>query len=237
MPQIATVPGGPGLHYLVRLRQVKIAARTATSIGNDEGSGTACDGMVMLPLRSVSIGTLPPDSSERLVIGNNPKATGKEPLGAIGETSNNTWPRPAVVPAPTVTPEKGMANRSDVESDWPLVGPVKSGPNSESAPKMYGAAVEVFASVKLMFKFAIDIPKLKPPIVTAEGPELRNSTSIPLAEDPAVAITDCTETIKSARAVAGPRKQATSAAARLMLNFTISSNLCLFTAVTSRFSS
>src|SRR2546421_10520543 len=98
-----------------------IAARTATSIGRDEGSGTTCDGMVMRPLRSVSIGTSTPDSLERLVVGNNAKSTGKAPLGALGATSNNTWPSPTVVPAPRVTPEKGPLKRSDVESDWPLV--------------------------------------------------------------------------------------------------------------------
>jgi len=102
---------------------------------------------------------------------------------------------------------------------------------------MYGLAVEVFASVKLMFKFAIEIPKLKPPIVTAEGPEFLNSTSIPLAEDPAVASTDCTETIRFARAVAGLRRQATTPADRtvpsrkylpvkLLLPFILASNLC-----------
>jgi hypothetical protein len=90
-----------------------------------------------------------------------------------------------------------------------------------------------------MSEFAMDIPKLKPPIVTAEGPELLNSTSIPLAEDPAVAITDCTETIRSARAAVGPRRQAATPAARtvpsrkylpvkVMLYFTVSSNPCRF---------
>jgi hypothetical protein len=170
-------------------------------------------------------------------MGNNAKSTGKEPLAALGETSNSTCPRPTVVPASKVKPENGILKRSDVESDWPLVGPVKSGPNSESAPNMYGTAVDVFAPVKLMSEFEIDIPKLKPPIVTGEGPELLNSTSIPLAEEPAVTITDCTETIRAARAIVGPRRQAATPAARtvpsrkylpvkLMLIFTASPNLC-----------
>src|SRR5437016_10343660 len=148
--------------------------------------------MVMRPLSRRSIATSLLDGSERLVAGNNAKSTAQEPLAALEETSNSTCPRPTVVPASKVTPKNGILMRSDVKSDWPLVGPVKSGPNSESAPKMYGAAVEMFASVKLMSEFAIEIPKLKPLIVTAEGPELLNSTSIPLAKDPGVAITDCT---------------------------------------------
>ena len=78
--------------------------------------------------------------------------------------------------------------------------------------------------------------KSRPPIVTADGPRLLNSTSIPLAEDPAAAVTDCTEMIKSARAVVEPRRQAATPAARtnpsrryllvkLNLDSTTSSNL------------
>jgi len=101
---------------------------------------------------------------------------------------------------------------------------------------MYAAAVDVFAPVKLISKFAMDIPKLKPPIVKADGPRLLNTTSIPLAEDPAAVVTDCTETITSARAVVGLRRQAVTPPARtnpsrrylpvkLILDFTTSSNL------------
>jgi hypothetical protein len=148
-----------------------------------------------------------PAGSDKLLTGNAASVTGETPAVADGDTSKRMCPSPTVIPAPTVLPARGMAKTSEVLRDCPLVGPVRSGPNSELLPKMYGAEVEMLASLKLMLVLAVRIPKLNPAIVTAEGPLLLNCTSKLLPEEPAAAVADCTENINDACPLAGPRKE------------------------------
>ena len=102
----------------------------------DEGSGTAAAVMVICPLENLPIEISFPVGSERPVVGNEAKLTEKTPPVAVPATSKIIWPRPTVTPEFNVMPERGTMKMSEVVSDWPLVGPVRSGPNSEFPAKM-----------------------------------------------------------------------------------------------------
>jgi hypothetical protein len=179
--------------------------------------------------------TLFPIGSDKPLTGNAASVTAEMPAVAVGNTSKKICPKPTVVPAPIVAPVSGIAKTSDVLNDCPLVGPVRSGPNSELLPKIYGTVVEMFASLKLMLTFGVRIPKLKPAIVTAEAPLLLNCTSKLLPEEPAAAVADCTESITEACPFAGARNEIAMPASKTFhrawraakreLFFTYSSNL------------
>ena len=65
----------------------------------------------------------------------------------------------------------------------------------------------MFASVKLMFGLAVDIPKLKPAIVMADGPLFVKFMSSELPDEPEAAKTDWPDKITPARPVADPRRK------------------------------
>src|SRR5262249_30758777 len=142
------------------------------------GSGTGIRPvMVIAPGDSVSIPISVPSGPERLVAGNAIRVTGKMPGAAEEETSKRILANPTVAPADTSAPIIGVANRSDVISDCPLTGPVRSGPASELLPKIYGFVVDVFASVKLILGFATSTPNVNAPMFTGTASVFVNSTS------------------------------------------------------------
>jgi hypothetical protein len=82
----------------------------ARSGSREYGSGTALT--VTDPLLKVSIATLFPDGSERLVAGS-VKETANAPAAEFGATVNKTCPRSNVAPELTTVPERGVENTSE----------------------------------------------------------------------------------------------------------------------------
>ena len=76
----------------------------------------------------------------------------------------------------------------------------------------------MFASVKLMSGLAVDIPMLKAPIIMANGPLFVKSISSESSEEPGVAVTDWPDRIRSARAVAEPKRKKALPATNKVLN-------------------
>ena len=99
------------------------------------GFGTDVALTVTVPPLRASMAILFPRGSERLVAGSTPKEIRKAPVAELEATLNRTCPRPTLVPELTTVPERGITKTSETDSDWPLLGPVKSGPNNQFPAK------------------------------------------------------------------------------------------------------
>jgi len=86
-------------------------------------------------LLRVLIVMLVPEGSERLVARSS-SVTVKGPGEEFEPTVNRMWPRSKVAPESTTVPERGVENTSETSKDWPLLDPVKSGPNRECPAKI-----------------------------------------------------------------------------------------------------